>query len=314
MRYVKITASETPSKEQILRRVAYEPHSKTTNLPLSICKILEFAEEIGSSDNQVLSMLLTYLGEHRREILEFLDTKKTSLTHLIESLSFQCSTLDDKERVLKHLRNFHRERTELFAETVNRFDSLFCFFQYLEKPVETEVVKSLAFQTIRTITPYLLSSKCNQAFSSWVKERQKTNSAINTQEINRIVTHLEQFPDLQLQSTRSLPSFLVTTSLSLPLEETVDVTAHFATPCNDTHPLTDSTGPGKDHGKNPFRRNSRSDTKPGRKPQTYNKPPRTGTPTTPTPRSSSASSTGTRTPAVKKPRSPSAKQQRKTEE
>ena len=144
--------------------------------------------------------------------------------------------MDDKERVLKHLRNFHREKSESFAETVNRFDSLFCFYQYLEKPVETEVVKSLAFQTIRTITPYMLSTKCNQAFSSWVKERQKTNSAINTQEIIRIVTHLEQFPDLQLQTTRSLPGFLVTTSLSLPPEETVNISAHFATPCNDTHP------------------------------------------------------------------------------
>ena len=296
MRYVKITASEVPSKEQILRRVSYEPHSKTTNLPLSICKILDFAEELGSSDNQVLSMLLTYLNEHRREVLEFLDTKKTSLPHLIESLSFQCSTMDDKERVLKHLRNFHREKSESFAETVNRFDSLFCFYQYLEKPIETEVVKSLAFQTIRTITPYMISTKCNQAFSSWVKERQKTCSAINTQEIIRIVTHLEQFPDLQLQTTRSLPGFLVTTSLSLPPEETVNISAHFATPCNDTHPLTDSTGPSSDHGKNPFRRNSRPNNKPGGKPQLQNKPTRPGTPSATTPRSSSAGSTGNRTP------------------
>ena len=45
MRYVKVTASETPSKAEILRRVSYEPHSKTTNLPLYICKILEMAEE-----------------------------------------------------------------------------------------------------------------------------------------------------------------------------------------------------------------------------------------------------------------------------
>ena len=235
MRYVKITASKIPSKEQILRRVSYEPHSKTTNLPLSICKILEFAEELGSSDNQVLSMLLTYRNEHRREILEFLDTKKTSLPHLIESLSYQCSTLNEKERVLKHLRNYHRERTESLAEAVNRFDSLFCFYQYLEKPIEAEIVKSLAFQTIRTITPYLLSTKCNQAFSSWVKEAQKTNSAINTQEIIRIVSHLEKFPELQLQSTRSLPGFLVSTSLSLPPEEAVDVTAHFAAPGNEVH-------------------------------------------------------------------------------
>ena len=302
MRYVKITASEPPTKEQILRRISFEPHSKATNLPLSICKLLDMAEELGNSDQQLLQMLLTYLSEYKKEILEFLDAKKTSLPRLIESLSYHCNTLEDKERVLKHLRSFHREKTESFAEAINRFDSLFCFYQYLEKPIETEVVKSLAFQTIRTVTPYLLSTKCNQAFSSWIKESQKTNAPITTQEIIRIVTHLEQFPDLQLQSTRNLPHFLVTTSLSLPPDESpVETLAHFATPCNDTHPITPSTGPGSDHGKNPFRNPPKNNNKPGGKPQPPYGNSRSNTPSntsngTRTPRPSSTSSGGSRTP------------------
>ena len=173
--------------------------------------------------------------------------KKRSLPHLIEALSYQCSKIKDPERVLKHLRNFHREKSESFAEAVNRFNSLLCFYQYLEKPIEAKAVRNLAFQTIRTITPYLIGTKCNQAFSSWVKEAQKINAPINTQEIIRIVTHLEQFTDLQLQSTRTLPNFLVTTSLSLPPDESsVSGTAHFATLCNDVHPITESMGPSTD--------------------------------------------------------------------
>ena len=246
--YTQITASECPSKEVILRRISYEPHSATTNLPLSISNILTLAEEYGSSDTQILQMVNIYLSTHKRELLDHLDSKKQSLPHLIESLSYLCNTIEDKQKVLSHLRTFSRDKNESFSEAVNRFDSLFTFFQYLDRPQESETVKTLAYGTIRMVTPYLISSKCNTAFGSWLKQQQKANLPVSTSEIIRIVTHLESFPDLQLSSPRQLPQFLVTTSLNLPPTESEEISANLVSPCNDIHPVTSTTGPSVDHG------------------------------------------------------------------
>ena len=97
----------------------------------------------------------------------------------------------------------------------------------------------LSFKVLRTVTPYLISTKANQAFAVWLKETSLAGAEITKDAILRTIAHLETFDDLKVTSTRSLPGFLVTTSLGLPPEETTpSVGAFIAAPPTTLPPNT----------------------------------------------------------------------------
>ena len=81
-------------------------------------------------------------------------------------------------------------------------------------------IRHLSYQTLRQVTPYLISPKCGSAFGQWVIESLKLQTEISKESIIRIVTSLESHVDLRLKSSRQLPGFLITTTLNLPPGET----------------------------------------------------------------------------------------------
>ena len=101
----------------------------------------------------------------------------------------------------------------------------------MDQPSEADQIRLLSYQTIKQVTPYLISAKCGSAFGKWVTESLKLGGELSKESIIRTVTSLETHPDLKLTSSRQLPGFLITTTLNLPPGETeVTLQAHYVNP------------------------------------------------------------------------------------
>jgi hypothetical protein len=132
-------------KEEIVRHISFEPESQLTNLPLSIFNIIQFADQIGATDQTLLTMLIIYLRQYKPVVLETLDTKKKSLNAVIETLSFHCTTTNEKAVILQRLRSFQRAKHETFAASISRFDGLHVFFLQLDQPSEADQIRHLSY-------------------------------------------------------------------------------------------------------------------------------------------------------------------------
>ena len=227
--YQLIQNVKPPPKEEIFRHCSYEPESKLTNLPLSIFNIIIFADQIGATDQTLLTMLTIYLRQYKPLILETLDTKKQNLNAVIETLAFHCTTTHEKAAILHRLRTFQRNQYETFAACISRFDGLHMFYLQLDQPSEADQVRLLSYQTVRQVTPYLISSKCSAAFGQWIVESVKLQTEITKESIIRIITSLESHADLRSTTSRQLPGFMITATLNLPPGETdMTLQAHAA--------------------------------------------------------------------------------------
>ena len=229
--YQLIQNTKTPPHEEIFRHISFEPETQMTNLPLSIFNLIHFGDSIGATDQLLLTMLTIYLKKYKPSVLETLDTKKQSLNAVIETLAFHCTTDSEKSTVLQKLRAFQRSKQETFASSITRFESLHIFFLQLDQPSEADQIRLLSYQTIKQVTPYLISPKCGSAFGKWATECVKLGGEITKETIIRTVTSLETHPDLRLTGSRQLPGFLITTTLNLPPGETdVTLQAHYVNP------------------------------------------------------------------------------------
>ena len=227
--YKLIQNVKPPPKEEIFRHISYEPESQLSNLPLSIYNIITFADQIGATDQTLLTMLSIYLKQYKPTILETLDTKKQNLGAVIETLAFHCTTTLEKATILHRLKTFQRSQYESFAACISRFDGMHVFYLQLDQPSEAEQVRLLSYQTVRQVTPYLISTRCATAFGNWIVESVKLQTEITKESIIRIVTSLESNVDLKLTTSRQLPGFMITATLNLPPGETeVTLQAHAA--------------------------------------------------------------------------------------
>ena len=96
----------------------------------------------------------------------------------------------------------------------------------------------VSYNTLRSVVPYLISPRCNQALSQWILDSQRLGSVINKESIIRTVTSLESFSDLQLTNSRHLPAHMVSTTLNLPpaSDSEVLLQAHSAVDQPNTKP------------------------------------------------------------------------------
>ena len=250
--YQLIQNVKAPPKEEIFRHCSYEPESKLTNLPLSIFNIIIFADQIGATDPTLLTMLTIYLRHYKPLILETLDTKKQNLSAVIETLAYHCTTTYEKATILQRLRTFQRMQNESFAACISRFDGMHVFYLQLDQPSEAEQVRLLSYQTVRQVTPYLISAKCSQAFGQWIVESVKLQTEITKESIIRIITSLESHSDLRVTTSRQLPGFLITATLNLPPGETdLTIQAHAAVGVTPTIPPPKSPSRSSSFGRPP---------------------------------------------------------------
>ena len=228
--YVKLICTKVPPENDIFRHISYEPESKLSNLPLSLYNLINFGDEIGADDKNLLTMLIIYLKKFKPNILDTLDTKKGNLSAVIESLAFHCTTAPERQAVMSRLRNFQRAKDESFAHSIAKFDSLHQFYMQLDSPAEAETIKMVSFSTLRSVVPYLISPRCNTALAQWIQDTQRLGGTIDKDAIIRTVTSLETFTDLQLTNSRNLPAHMISTTLNLPpsTEPEVTLSAHSA--------------------------------------------------------------------------------------
>ena len=89
----------------------------------------------------------------------------------------------------------------------------------------------MSYQVLKQIAQYLLSPKCGQAFGHWAAEQSKMGGEVNKETIIRVITTLENHPELRLTNSRQLPGSLITTTLNLPLGESdINISAHYTNP------------------------------------------------------------------------------------
>ena len=104
--YMLIQNVKPPPRDEIFRHISYEPESQLTNLQLSLFNIISFADQIGATDQTLLTMLTIYLRQYKPLILETIDTNKQNLGAVIETLAFHCTTTHEKATILQRLKAF----------------------------------------------------------------------------------------------------------------------------------------------------------------------------------------------------------------
>ena len=140
--YHMIIKTKVPPADEIFRNISYEPQTKLSNLPLSIFNLIFYADSIGADDKNLLTIIVIYLKKYKSDILETLDTKKHSLSAVVESLAFHCTTTAEKGA-----------KGESFAHSISRFDSLHIFYLQLDQPNETEHIRLVSYNTLRNVVP-----------------------------------------------------------------------------------------------------------------------------------------------------------------
>ena len=276
--YQMLICTKVPPESDIFRHISYEPESKLSNLPLSVYNLIHFADKIGADDRNLLTMLTIYLKKYKPHILDTLDTKKGNLSAVIESLAFHCTTSNEKQAVMSRLRNFQRSKDESFAHSISKFDSLHTFYLQLDSPAEAENIRMVSYNTLRTVVPYLISPRCNQALSQWILDSQRLGSVINKESIIRTVTSLESFSDLQLTNSRHLPAHMVSTTLNLPPSADTEVLlqAHSAVDQPNTKPsppYSARSPSASSDRKQPYPRSPSGSRPPGARPPSGSRPP-----------------------------------------
>ena len=182
--------------------------------------MIHFAEKIGATNDILLQTICVYLRKHKQTLLDTLDQRKNNLHAVIESLAFHCTTDHEKHTVLQLLRTFARLKTESFASCFTRFESLHIFFLQLDQPSTADQIRLVSYKTVSTVTPYFISNKCAQAYGKYVVEQVKMGEVITKENIIKTITTLEQYVDLRLTVTKTLPASLIDTTLNLPPGET----------------------------------------------------------------------------------------------
>jgi len=208
--YQLIQNNTPPPEQEIMRHISFHHDTKLSNMPLSIYNIMTFAEEIGATDDVLLSMIISYMKKHKQDIK--LDTTK-HVSCVIDELARQCSTEHEKKVVLQHLQSFSREKTESFARCILRFSCMHAFYMQLENPISADDIALRSDKIISTITQLLISTKCRDVFNKWATETIKRGEKPTENSIIRIISELEEHSELRLQNAKQLPGPLITTFL-----------------------------------------------------------------------------------------------------
>ena len=97
------------------------------------------------------------------------------------------------------------------------------------------------YDTLRAVPPYLISAKCASAWGRFVQDQVKLGEVITKENIIKTITRLEQFSELRIAVSKTLPSSVIDTTLNLPPGDEVvtiparQMEAQVAYPVNPTH-------------------------------------------------------------------------------
>ena len=124
-------------------------------------------------------MIVIYLNKYKETVLDTLNTKKQNLHSIIQQLTYHCTTFDERIRVQKQ------------EATFTKFDTLYTFYLQLDCSIKAEDILTISLNTLRSITPYLLSPNCAKLFGDWQQDCVKMGAPITKETIIKTVSKLE---------------------------------------------------------------------------------------------------------------------------
>ena len=110
---------------------------------------------------------------------------------------------------------FKREQTEPFSKAVARFDSLYSHLSELKAPIYKNELSSLSLQTLKLVTPYLLSNGAAKIYGDWLQSELSLNREVTRDRIVQCVIHLENNDKFKLDRDRGIPHHLAATQLGI---------------------------------------------------------------------------------------------------
>ena len=164
--------------------------------------LITYADTIGLSDEALSSVILTYLKRHKNELFYSISPKKGNLKIMIDTLSLQCSTSAEVTQIKHELSRFQREQHEPFSTAVARFDSLYSHLSELKAPISNNALSRLSLQTLKLITPYLISNGAAKIYGDWLQSELSLDREVNRDRIIQCVLKLENNDKFKLDRNR----------------------------------------------------------------------------------------------------------------
>ena len=119
---------------------------------------------------------------------------------MIDTLILQYSTSAEVTQIKHELSRFQREQHEPFTTAIARFDSLYSHLSELKAPISKTELSRLSLQTLKLITPYLISNGAVRLYGDWLQSELSLDREVNRDRI------------IQCVPNQVIPAFLANTS------------------------------------------------------------------------------------------------------
>ena len=123
---------------------------------------------------------------------------------MIDTLSLQCSTAAEVTQIKHELSRFQREQHEPFSTAVARFDSLYSHLSELKAPISKNELSRLSLQTLKLITPYLISNGSATIYRDCLQSKLSLDREVNRDRIIQCVLKLENNDKSKLDQNRGI--------------------------------------------------------------------------------------------------------------
>lgn len=148
------------------------------------------------------------LNKQRPDLYTKLNVKRQQHHQFFQALILNCAQPAQVSQCREYLSKFVRTPTTSFSEAVTCFNAVYNFWQQILRPVSKDDLVDMSVQTLRQITPLLLSDKCARLFTSWCEQQSLYQTKITKESILETVQKFEEQAEYQLRDSKKLPHHL----------------------------------------------------------------------------------------------------------
>ena len=107
-----------------------------------------------------MQALLMMPKTHRPDLHTKLNVKRSNFFSFFQALILTCGQNAEIIQCRDFLGKFIRSPGTSFIECITTFDSIYCHWQQLLRPISRREPSGTSISTLRQITPFLLNDKC----------------------------------------------------------------------------------------------------------------------------------------------------------
>ena len=133
--YKPICTNKAPNSSDLAKLAETCPFSNTLNLALTIGNYIEYSDSVGWSDKLLMQALLMMLKTHRSDLHTKLNVKRSNFFAFFQALILTCGQNAEIIQCRDFLGKFIRSPGTSFTETITTFDSVYCHWQQLLRPI-----------------------------------------------------------------------------------------------------------------------------------------------------------------------------------